>query len=95
MHESFEAHHKRQQLPALVQGEKPVTEFDGAKYASSWLYQFQLLIMRSVRLTMREKANNMAELGQTITFSILMGLIWLEAGSDLAKEGSVQSVAGS
>lgn len=62
-------------------------------YAASWTYQFYKLCWRSWRSITREKDNNIALLGQTIVFSLLIGCIWLNsAGSRSGK--IIQSIAG-
>lgn len=73
--------------------EKARGMFTSKNYASSWFYQFGQLSWRSWTNTLREKANNIALLGQTIIFSLLVGFVWLKAGgADSGKP--LQSIAG-
>eukprot|EP00730_Choanoeca_flexa_P013749 TRINITY_DN5663_c0_g1_i1.p1 TRINITY_DN5663_c0_g1~~TRINITY_DN5663_c0_g1_i1.p1 ORF type:complete len:667 (+),score=189.51 TRINITY_DN5663_c0_g1_i1:72-2072(+) len=73
------------------------TSTDGvqdSKYATTWMTQFHLLSQRSLKLMVREKANTIAMLSQTIIFALLLGLIWLREGENLDGEGGVQAIAG-
>lgn len=63
------------------------------KYANSWFTQFRLLIQRSGRSLVRERASNIAMISQSIFFSILLGLIWLKVGN-LYSSADVQAIAG-
>jgi len=51
-----------------------------SKYQTSFITQFFLLLDRQWRLITRERVANAARIGQTIFFSILLGLVWLNTG---------------
>lgn len=64
-----------------------------SNYATSWFYQFGRLCWRSFRSITREKDNNIALLGQTIVFALLIGCIWLNAAGPVSGK-RIQSIAG-
>ncbi|EGD79576.1 ABC transporter [Salpingoeca rosetta] len=64
-----------------------------AKYNTSFLRQFVLLYQRSLKAMAREKIDNIARLGQTVVFSIILGIIWLNEGGS-GDSSSVQAIAG-
>ncbi|KAA8498384.1 ABC transporter G family member 22 [Porphyridium purpureum] len=51
-----------------------------SKYASNWFHEYSKLTGRVWKLNTREKIANTARFGQTIFFSVLLGLIWLNNG---------------
>lgn len=64
---------------ALSDGENRV-EFREKDFQTSWVNEFTVLCSRSVKLAFRERAANVARLGQVIFFGIVLGLIWLNNG---------------
>lgn len=50
------------------------------KYQNSWFTELRYLAVRAIKLMVRERVANFSRLGQTVVFSILLGLIWLNAG---------------
>ncbi|EGD81253.1 ATP-binding cassette transporter G2 [Salpingoeca rosetta] len=63
------------------------------KYTTSFGRQVALLTQRSIRATLRDKINNFSSLGQTLLFSIILGVIWLNEGDGISSN-SVQAIAG-
>ena len=57
-----------------------VMEMRSTKYQNSWVTELRFLAVRAFKLMVRERTANFSRLGQTIVFSILLGLIWLNAG---------------
>jgi len=57
-----------------------VVELRSTKYQNSWVTELRYLAVRAFKLMVRERTSNFSRLGQTIVFSILLGLIWLNAG---------------
>lgn len=63
------------------------TQLRKRKYQNSWFTEVRYLAVRACKLMVRERTANFSRLGQTIVFSILLGLIWLNAGrSDTAAD---------
>ena len=86
---------KAVQLDSAATGASHDAPASATKYATSWLTQFWLLTRRSLKMMSREKANNFAMIGQNILFAVLLGIIWLQEGPDVAKGGSaIASIAG-
>lgn len=61
--------------------------------SNSYLKEFQILARRAFTLMSRERQINLTRLGQTLFFSILLGLIWLNAGRE-DEPGSRRAVQG-
>jgi ABC-type multidrug transport system ATPase subunit len=61
-------------------------------YAEPWPVQFALLVRRSFSLMIRERGTNFARLFQTIIFSVVLGLIWLNTGRNAADFSAVPGV---
>lgn len=55
---------------------------DEVKFQTSWPNELRWLARRNLRLLSREKAANGTRFGQTIVFSVILGLIWLNSGRD-------------
>ncbi|KNC80168.1 hypothetical protein SARC_07461 [Sphaeroforma arctica JP610] len=51
-------------------------------HQNSWGAEFFILCGRTIKLMLRERQSNMARIFQTLFFSILLGLIWLNQGRD-------------
>ncbi|KAK4535738.1 hypothetical protein CDCA_CDCA06G1763 [Cyanidium caldarium] len=60
-------------------------------YATRWPMQFALLFARAFKLVTRERFSNIARLAQTLIFSVLLGLIWLNTGRN---SGDTHAIAG-
>lgn len=102
--------HKTEQEPKMLTGEaadiENIHEVDSSggakinselrdnKFQSNWLNEFIVLSRRSVKLILRERAANIARAGQTIIFSIILGLIWLNSGREENSRPDRQSLAG-
>eukprot|EP00179_Madagascaria_erythrocladioides_P005209 CAMPEP_0198312416 /NCGR_PEP_ID=MMETSP1450-20131203/3790_1 /TAXON_ID=753684 ORGANISM="Madagascaria erythrocladiodes, Strain CCMP3234" /NCGR_SAMPLE_ID=MMETSP1450 /ASSEMBLY_ACC=CAM_ASM_001115 /LENGTH=678 /DNA_ID=CAMNT_0044015361 /DNA_START=101 /DNA_END=2137 /DNA_ORIENTATION=+ len=56
------------------------------QFESSWLSELGWLLTRTFRLVLRERAGNIAQLGQTIIFALLLGIIWLNEGREFKRE---------
>jgi len=61
-------------------------------YAEPWPVQFGLLVKRSFKLMVREKGTNFARFFQTIIFSVVLGLIWLNTGRNSSDFNAVPGV---
>lgn len=64
------------------------------KYATSWPQQLITLSKRAFSIALRDKATNFAQLGQTIVFSVILALIWMNEAKGLGSTGTVPSIAG-
>ena len=71
--------------------EPPLTD---SQFQSSWAKELITLTGRAMKLAGRERASNGARFGQTVIFSIILGLIWLSNGRDktMAAQSSLLGV---
>uniref|UniRef100_A0A7S0ZHE1 Probable ATP-dependent transporter ycf16 n=1 Tax=Timspurckia oligopyrenoides TaxID=708627 RepID=A0A7S0ZHE1_9RHOD len=64
------------------------------RYQVSWFSQVAILLGRHLRLITREKVANAARIGQTVFFSVMLGLIWLDVGrQDFSDEEVARNAA--
>lgn len=49
-------------------------------FQTSWWNEITVLCTRALKLAVRERAANIARLGQMLIFSVILGLIWLQNG---------------
>eukprot|EP00180_Rhodochaete_pulchella_P003226 Plantae.Rhodophyta-Rhodochaete_pulchella.ctg535.p1 GENE.Plantae.Rhodophyta-Rhodochaete_pulchella.ctg535~~Plantae.Rhodophyta-Rhodochaete_pulchella.ctg535.p1 ORF type:complete len:687 (+),score=138.17 Plantae.Rhodophyta-Rhodochaete_pulchella.ctg535:112-2172(+) len=69
------------------------------QFETSWPAEFGLVLRRTFKLVLREKAGNIARLVQTIIFGLLLGLIWLNEARDFdpdtpPNQRQVQAIGG-
>jgi len=68
------------------------------KFNSTWPHEIYYLCQRSFKLMSRERASNYARAGQSLVFSILLGVIWINIGRDLDPDdpdlGLIQAING-
>lgn len=69
-------------------------ELKDSEFQTSWWNEWKTLTGRSIRLAFRERAANVARLGQTVLFSIILGLIWLNNGREEGSLPARQSLVG-
>mmetsp|Transcript_4887 Transcript_4887/g.13109 ORF Transcript_4887/g.13109 Transcript_4887/m.13109 type:complete len:654 (-) Transcript_4887:39-2000(-) len=76
--EQFSAQREVQMLEAAEDDPSDLESM--SKFRTSWIHEFMFLLGRQWRLITRERVANGARIGQTIFFSILLGLVWLNVG---------------
>lgn len=77
-----------------VDGTHSVDQFaDIPRYSNNALKEFGILAHRELKLMSRERQINYTRLAQTIFFSVLLGIIWLDSGRETSRSNR-QAVLG-
>jgi len=85
-----EFHDTKMEMEKGIQAQETV-DFHIDKYASNWFHEYTQCFWRSWRLITRERISNIARFGQTVFFSVLLGLIWLNQGRRDWSDPAVQA----
>lgn len=64
--------------------QKPAAADRTSEYAAPWLYQFQVVLKRTMLSTWRQPSYQYTRLFQHLAFSLLTGLLFLQLGNNLA-----------
>lgn len=67
---------------AAVERNNDVMPVPERSFQNSWFKELSVLSGRSVKLSMRQKVGNLTMFFQTLIFSVLLGLLWLNNGRD-------------
>lgn len=84
----------KRDIEADAERKREQSELVDSDFQSNWVNEFLILTGRAFKLAGRERASNIARLGQTIIFSLILGLIWLNNGrdSDFQSRSSIPGV---
>lgn len=78
----------------LAENREAMQELETAvKFQRSWPNEFGGLLRRNFKLISREKASTIARTAQTVIFSLLLGIIWLDVGRDQSLQGKERTQA--